>query len=91
MKIVRKYIMPEPSCSSEITMPAQWRPLHVQMQGDLIMMWVEVAADAVYDTKVAFSTVGTGQAVPAHWTHMGTTLDGNFVWHVYMSTTRCRG
>lgn len=34
--------------------------------------------------------VGTGHHVPEGWHHVGSTLDGEFVWHAYANITRAR-
>jgi hypothetical protein len=75
----------------KVEMPGSVQVLHVGMQGDQPMMWVEVDPEqpsAVHH----FAVVGTGHPVPVTEVegigpvtavHCGTWLAPPFVWHLY--------
>ena len=46
-------------------------------------VWVEHGHDSVHPTNLRLEIVGTGERVPRDMTHVGTFIDGRFVWHVY--------
>lgn len=47
-------------------------------------VWVEHVVGPEDDLRpVYFYTVGTGWNMPEGWVHVGSFVDGNFVWHLY--------
>lgn len=59
------------------------RVVHVGMQGGLMNAWVEHQL-APPPTMRTLSVLGTGHEIPAGWTHVGTTFDEPYVWHIYL-------
>ena len=56
--------------------------VHVEAQEGTPTMWIELDPD--HDTdRVEFLIIGTGGRVPPGAQHIGTFLQGPFVWHVY--------
>ncbi len=59
----------------------------VGLQDGLVHIWKEEATgDDVHRYTQTFYIVGTGQEIPsghAHMDHVGSVMQGPFVWHVY--------
>ena len=88
MLTVFKYPLALVAQVQTIAFPMGAQILHVDLnpgaQGNLAI-WAEVVREP--DDRVVkrrFQIVPTGGAVPLGWKHLGTVLDGSFVWHVYM-------
>ena len=57
--------------------------VHVGMQGDEAFVWIEQDLGFA-NTKLTLLIIGTGHQVPeAGVEHVGTFMDGPYVWHVY--------
>lgn len=64
--------------------PLGHRVVHVAMQGADLCVWAEVEDDPQRPmVAVQWRVIGTGHPVPAVGEHVGSCLDGAFVWHVY--------
>jgi hypothetical protein len=48
-----------------------------------ISLWAEVPTRDERTTRRTFTVIGTGHEIPHRGAHVGTVLDGAFVWHVY--------
>ena len=81
-KHIYKYAMPMPFSSGVVELPDGFKFVHVAMQGREIMGWAEVDPSAKAWGR-PFCTLPTGAAVPDRQDHIGTVLDGIYVWHVY--------
>ena len=57
--------------------------LHFAMQRGVPTLWMEVDPHAE-KVERTFTIVGTGHDVPDDAGYCGTTLDGSFVWHLYV-------
>lgn len=64
--------------------PRGSRPLWVSMKDSNLCLWMEVDEDAER-VPFEFVVVGTGHGIPEHSKYVGSTFDGDFVWHVYMT------
>lgn len=82
-KIVFKYQMPYLGDQFDVKMPPSWKPLHLGMQGDLIVLWVETSVGFEPTSTVRFATYGTGQAIPDSAEYMGTLIGAALTYHVY--------
>jgi len=63
-------------------MPVDSKVVHFGMQNGTAMVWVEVNVTnlvALRDLRI----YGTGHEIPEDSRHVGTCLDGEFVWHLY--------
>ena len=61
-----------------------WRAVHVAMQDGKPTVWAEVRTDGdVLQRRLL--VVGTGYPVPDGCEHVGSAMDGQFVWHVYVA------
>lgn len=84
MRTIHKYPI-----KATIEMPVGAQILKVDTQGLSPMLWAEVEDNASYETRY-FDVYGTGWVVDetegtkVH--HVGTYLQGDFVWHVYERT-----
>lgn len=71
-------------------LPILAKPLHVALVGGRkIMGWFEVPVDSdklarPRTHEVEFIIVGTGHEVPDNGVHLGTVIEHEFVWHMYM-------
>ena len=71
--------------SKPMTQMPLYKVLHVGYDpGGRPCVWAEVvpSCTSAYDTFVRI--VGTGEPVPEGADHIGTYIEGPFVWHVYM-------
>lgn len=63
-------------------MPAGSKFVHFAMQNGEFMAWFEVDEEfPMVQRKIRI--FGTGVAIPQFAKHLGTVLDGGFVWHLY--------
>lgn len=60
-------------------------PIHVGVQGEQLMVWVELPTGDVESSDRHFQVYGTGWAQRTDVCHnfLGTIMDGDMVWHVY--------
>lgn len=66
------------------TLSALAVPVHVGLQGDAPMVWVETETDDLTPVQWWFGCYGTGWDIPQEAKHMGTLVDpAGFVWHYY--------
>ena len=71
-----------------IDIPLGARILHVGFQGGVVCLWIRVNPEAEKKPHSFFIT-GTGQECPASTLeHVGTAVSGDFVWHVWASTSQ---
>lgn len=68
----------------EIKIPRDAKVVHVAIQETVPTIWAEVELNNEFVGR-GVAVIGTGQPVPADSaTHVGTVLDGIWVWHVYL-------
>lgn len=86
-RTVYKVALPEPGKSYRAMFRGGFIPVHVAMQRNLACLWFEVHINelALQDLQeVELFCVGTGHLFPDDGSfHLGTILDGEFVWHYY--------
>lgn len=92
MRTIYKYPVDMAAPRFPVEMPGTIKVVHVQMQGDQPMMWVEVDPE-MPEAEHDFAVVGTGHPVPFDGTvgsdtttcgeHVGSWQDGIFMWHLY--------
>lgn len=68
----------------EFVSPGVMRPRYFAMQNDRPCMWVEVMPEMEEKTARGFYVVGTGHTIPENTDYVGSTLDGGYVWHLYV-------
>lgn len=96
MRTIWKYELPIGDVAGEIEMPLGARIIHVDQQRSMVAtMWAEIPVppgvppSELATERRAFVVVGTGHTIPGDGlTHVGTVLDGPFVWHLYEETSR---
>lgn len=77
----------------KITAPGLGKVVLTAKQNDRLTVWVEVDEDAP-EMSVMVWVVGTGHRRPVTevegdvWIHIGSILDGSFVWHLYATDVR---
>ncbi len=85
MRVIHKYSVPFGNGAYgrfEIQTYSDSTFLHVEMQGHVSCIWAEVDTDSKPVVE-HLHVVGTGHEVPADAAHLGTWLDGPYVWHLY--------
>ena len=81
MRTIYKY--PVPVDGNPLSIPGLRKIVHVgQDPMGKATMWVEVDTDKPA-TLYHFGVIGTGHHIPDHSKHLGTFIDGPFVWHIY--------
>lgn len=67
----------------KIKMPP-WRPLSIQMQNGVPTLWALVKAH-LEPKEITIAMFGTGCSIPIKYiaSHIGTVIDGDFVWHFF--------
>lgn len=58
------------------------KPLKCAMQHGQYYVWIEHEF-AGSSTLLDFQVVGTGHSIGSEYTYVGTTFDGEFVWHLF--------
>ena len=87
-QVIHKYRLPFKSELKDVV-DVEVRPgdhLHLALQGGDIHAWAAVDPDRELVTA-RFRLVGTGGRVDPVWHHLGTVLDGGYVWHVFCEHT----
>lgn len=79
---VYKYTMPEPG-ETVIHNAPLGNFLHLAIQSASIQLWAVHDEDTFPSSSHIFVTIGTSQPIPEEYYHVGTVLDGPFVWHVF--------
>ena len=88
MRAVRKYLLPPATHTQTLRFPgASVRFLHVDMQGDAPVLWVEVDPDSEKAWDITLTWFGTGHEIPGNALYVGTVQDGAFVFHLYEVTS----
>lgn len=88
MLTIWKYAIP-PEKEFELTMPEDFVPLRIELQGGLPMMWALVDSDhelraTHFRTYFTGETVDAfGDTVDAHNTYIGTFAVNGIVWHLF--------
>jgi hypothetical protein len=65
-----------------VTMPETHTVVHVALQGAQAQMWVEVDTDSE-TWPTTFHVEGTGHPIKSDSIHVGSWIEGPFVWHLY--------
>jgi hypothetical protein len=78
MKTIFKF----PITGRPILMALNARFLHFDMQNGQATAWFEVRTDSTKEER-SLTIFGTGHEVPDNAAHLGTCMDGQFVWHLY--------
>ena len=81
MKTIYKYKL-DGGRTTTLELPELARVIHCAIQGDEYCIWVRVDTDAP-KVKRSFTIVGTGWEIEDSLGHVGTILDGAFVWHIF--------
>lgn len=91
MRFIHKHVITTGPFPTVIDLPEGARVMHVGAQvvaglgdsGEIHkVIWVEVDTDKPVKPR-EFMIFATGSKVPDEWKHVGTLLDGPFVWHIY--------
>ena len=81
MKTVYKYRV---DGATEIRVPVGSKVIHVGMQNGAPYIWVEVSTNPHLDIEGRyFEIAGTGWEIEDDAVHIGSVIDGAFVWHIY--------
>lgn len=90
MRTVWKYEFPIDRIAGDVEMPEGARIIHVDQQREMVATWwAEIPDPTAPLVARTFVVVGTGHTIPGDGlTHVGTVLDGPFVWHLYEETGR---
>jgi hypothetical protein len=90
VKTVWKFPVPSGLDAPPILLPVTAEVVHVAVEAGQSdpTAWIELDhAQPKYQRQLGF--VGTGDAVPERWRHVGTGITaGGFVWHVYEGARR---
>lgn len=94
-KAVYKYALPLPNGGRDPDpIPREHTIVHVGVQEDFygLMLWAEVGiteggSPVAEMAPSPYEAYGTGWVVPDGSTHIGSVIDGHYVWHVYRSAT----
>lgn len=98
MKIF-KYPLPAPGCRGELRLPADSRVVHVGLDPEgNHCMWCLVNTDAQHEVYEEVFVFGTGHTIEgltannaANFYHVGSYIDGLFVWHVISTIRKSSG
>ncbi len=82
MRSIWKYEFEITAIVQSWDMPKGAAPVHVEMQGRHLCMWVDVETEAERDERT-FVIIGTGREVPADAGYVGTAQHGSEVWHLF--------
>lgn len=87
--VIHKYRLPFKSeMVDRVEVPVRrGRPLHLAVQHGEIHLWAAVDP-AGSEVPTEFRLVGTGGKVELDWHHLGTVLDGDYVWHIFSASQR---
>jgi hypothetical protein len=66
-----------------VALPSAFLILHLDVQNGVPCLWVEVE-DSTPRYNHTFTRYGTGWEIEGDEIHIGTYMDGPYVWHVYM-------
>lgn len=94
MKVVWKFPLEDNTEMWTLHLPAEAIGIHVLMQEDRPVLYVEVPLDEALQSPTVqrtkkptidkkFQCVASGQPIPSQWNHCGTVVDGPYVWHIY--------
>jgi hypothetical protein len=70
---------------NHISLPADAKILHVDRRDHIshaVAFWAEVNPSIPSEIR-SFQVVGTGHQISPNMEHIGTTIDGSYVWHLY--------
>lgn len=82
MKTIWKFPIRE--SNYEIKVPRSATVVHVALQDGTPTIWAEIDLAQEFVVRHV-SIIGTGQPIFGDgWAHVGTVLDGIWVWHVYL-------
>lgn len=91
-RAIFKYELPIDDEWHQLVMPLPARVYHVAVNHmavtaatqSSVYLWAEVSPSGKKRGARLFRVFGTGQDIPEGAVYVGTTLDGPFVWHVYV-------
>ena len=84
MKSIYKYKLN--LAHTEVELPEGSKVVHFGMQRNELCMWVEQVVESNLEPiSRSYWVIGTGHEIPNidGLRHLGTALDGGFVWHLY--------
>ena len=84
MRTVFKYNVPITGTWQTIDLPPA-KPVLVAMQNHDLNVWVEVETELAPEPH-EFMVTGTGHGAPGDGVHVGSTIDGEYVWHLWRRT-----
>lgn len=82
MRRVHKYKLAE---QTEVRVGTTAKVVHFARQRDEMFVWIDDFVDAYTNLTLTLRVVGTGHEFPEHLDHMGSLVDGPWVWHLYGS------
>lgn len=87
--VIHKYCLPFKSRIVDIVeVPVRsGRLLHLAVQHGEIHVWAAVD-HTDHETSTIFHLVGTGGLADTSWHHLGSVIDGDYVWHIFSETAR---
>ena len=83
VRTIHKFTAPPPGGSCMWALGDDPKVVHVGQQDGHAFLWIEHDAAAPITPKLDFGCFGTGWDIPPGYEHVGTYLNGAFVWHVY--------
>jgi hypothetical protein len=85
MRVVYKFPFPEGIWKPlYIEAPEDAKVVHVDYQGSVVTVWIELDPDKPKVKLLAFTIFGTGAPITDSFAdHVQTLQRNNFVWHVY--------
>lgn len=81
MRNIHKYILMA-STSTVVHLPVDAQVVHCAKQDSYICIWVMLDLSQPPTVSRTFEVVGTGWDIEDGRVHVGSLLDGGFVWHV---------
>ena len=82
-KTIWKFPLPYGGEAIHIPMPLNAEIIHIDLQGLVPCLWAEIPDTGAEEETRMFAIFGTGFEIPSSATHLGTFIQGGFVWHVY--------
>jgi hypothetical protein len=89
MQVIYKWSIPINDTATRIELPTDAYITHVakQRKDGFVTFWYLCSDEPGGYEFRTFKVVGTGQEFENKWAHVGTVLDGPFVWHLLEDTT----
>lgn len=92
MRTIHKFLVPFASQAADELPPMPAHPaspvrlVAIDPRSGQPAVWIELDTDdKVPETGRRMAAFGTGHEIPRGWTHVGSMIDGGYVWHVHES------